>query len=60
MADLSVECVATQMADTLRAVLLAVDQAEPYPWQGGALKQQIREDITAYEVLGLDGWKESR
>lgn len=43
-----------QMADTLRAVLVVVDQDEPYPWQGGALKNQIREDITAYELLGLD------
>ena len=40
--------------DTLRGVLMVVSQPEPYPWQGGALKQQIREDITAYELLNRD------
>jgi hypothetical protein len=42
------------MADTLRGVLAVVDADEPYPWGGGALKQQLREDITAFELLGLD------
>lgn len=43
-----------RMADTLRGVLVAAESDPPYPWSSGALKQQIREDITAYELLGLD------
>lgn len=48
--------VAADMADTLRAVLMVVDKpvTGPYPWEGGALKNQIREDLTAYDLLGLD------
>jgi hypothetical protein len=41
-------------ADTLRAVLAIVDTQPDYPWHCGAMKQQIREDITAIEALGLD------
>lgn len=48
------ERVAEAMADTLRGVLAVVEADPLYPWQSGALKQQIREDITAYELLGLD------
>lgn len=43
-----------QAVDTLRAVLAIVEHAPDYPWDSGALKRQIREDITAYELLGLD------
>lgn len=52
----SLEQVAADMADTLRAVLMVVDKpvTGPYPWDSGALKQQIREDLTAYDLLGLD------
>ena len=46
--------VATEMAATMRDVLSIVDALPDYPWHGGALKQQMREDITAYELLGLD------
>lgn len=42
------------MADTLRAIIVAVDQPKPYPWWAGALKHQIREDLTAYDLLELD------
>lgn len=43
-----------QTVDTLRCVLGVVSMDQPYPWDSGALKQQIREDITAFELLGLD------
>lgn len=46
--------VVREMAATMRDVLAIVDNLPDYPWQGGALKQQMREDITAYELLGLD------
>jgi hypothetical protein len=45
---------AAEMAATMRDVLAIVEALPDYPWQGGALKQQMREDITAYELLGLD------
>ena len=45
---------AAVMATTMRDVLTIVEADPNYPWQGGALKQQMREDITAYELLGLD------
>lgn len=46
--------VAAQMADTMRAVLGIVDTQPDYPWDSGALKRQMREDLTAYDLLGLD------
>lgn len=46
--------VAAEMTATMRDVLNIVDNLPDYPWQGGALKQQMREDITAYELLALD------
>lgn len=46
--------VAATMASTMRDVLSVVEANPRYPWEGGALKQQMREDITAYELLGLD------
>jgi len=49
--DDSYRAIAATMADTLRAVLAVVSQPEPYPWREGALKQQIREDIAAFEAL---------
>lgn len=37
------------MADSLRAVLMVTtDDTKPYPWRGGELRRQIREDLMAY------------
>lgn len=43
-----------RMADTMRGVLMAAEADPPYPWKSGHLKQQIREDITDYELLWAD------
>lgn len=49
-----VAAVAARMASTVRDVLSVVEANPDYPWQGGALKQQMREDLTAYELLAGD------
>jgi hypothetical protein len=41
------------MADTMRGVLMQVNSGPPF-YLGGAMRQQIREDLTAYDLLHLD------
>jgi hypothetical protein len=41
------------MADTMRGVLMQANSGPPF-YLGGAMRQQIREDLTAYDLLHLD------
>lgn len=52
MTDYPVDGIAAQMADTMRAVLFQAGSGKPF-YLGGALKQQIRDDLARAEALGV-------